>query len=630
MIKFADLAPEYITLWDTAVIRPASAADVRKIATKLVSLRQTYNQVSAVTSVPWFFIGLIHSLEPNPAFNMNAHIHNGDPLSARTVQVPSGRPKKGSPPFSWADSAVDALTMHGLQNIGKDGWSIERISFELERYNGFGYRRNHPTVKSPYLWSCTNHYTAGKYIGDHRFSLTAVSAQIGGMAILKQLVADGLVKLGAQDDLPPPPPKPKPAAVPVPTGLFLADKQPFGLRAEARDEADRLLRVEIDMPMRKLADVDAAWWKVLVFAPDTSTHEGFARQEWLTPQTVLSRFVPEDFAQACLDAAAQYGTNAHLLIALADAETSLTNNTSPNGLYFGPYAISESEWKAVNVPAETGFGDEGRFNPIAQAAIAARFIVQLTQEAQENLPEKRLPSSEELCLARVFGSKLLSVLLDQANQIKTCRDVLVPMPADEVDAIFARRPGLFTANIALKNLRAAIEARLSTGFENAADLIGKIDPDLSVGPPQTADDVSDVPWMVKAKEELAKGIREFKDGSNKEIEKYFMDTTLGLQRDDVSWCAAFVSWCIKESNGARSPVTYSARAADWMKNGKGLEGPQYGAVAVTKPLAAGASGHVGFVTAWDGTHVTLLGGNQGDAVCEHNFKIDVVRGWRMM
>ena len=51
---------------------------------------------------------------------------------------------------------------------------------------------------------------------------------------------------------------------------------------------------------------------------------------------------------------------------------------------------------------------------------------------------------------------------------------------------------------------------------------------------------------------------------------------------------------------------------------------------VRTALAAGASGHVGFVTAWDGTHVTLLGGNQGDAVCEHNFKIDVVRGWRMM
>jgi uncharacterized protein (TIGR02594 family) len=630
MIRFVDLAPEYKTLWDTAVVRPQRAADVRATATKLVSLRQTYDAVSSVTDVPWFFIGLIHSLEPNPAFNMKAHIHNGDPLTDRTVQVPSGRPKKGSPKFSWVDSAIDALTMHGLQNVGKDGWSIERLSFELERYNGFGYRQNHPSVKSPYLWSCTNHYTAGKYTGDHRFSATAVSAQIGGMAVLKQLVADGVVKLGTQADLPAPPPKPKPPSVPVSTGLFLADKQPFGLRAEAKDEAQRLLRVEIDMPVRKLADVDAVWWKVLVYAPDTSTHEGFARQDWLTPQTVLSSFVPEHFAQACLDASARYGTNAHLLLALADAETAMTNKVSPDGLYFGPYAISESEWKAANVPTETGFGDEGRFNPLAQAAIAARFIVKLTQDAREKLPDKRLPDALELCLARIFGTERLPVMLSDANQAKTVRDALAPMPAADIDAIFTRRPGLMAQGITIKALRDAIEARLATGFEDAADLIGKIDPDLSFGPPETADDESDVPWMVKAKEELAKDIHEFQNGSNPEIEKYFVDTTLGRQSDDVSWCAAFVSWCIKESNGARSPVVFSARAADWLNNGKKLEGPQYGAVVVTRPLAAGSSGHVGFVVAWDGTHVTLLGGNQGNAVRTQNFKIDVVRGWRTM
>jgi uncharacterized protein (TIGR02594 family) len=628
MIKFVDLAAEYESLWETAAIRPEKAQDVKAVAQKLRSLKQAYDEVSAATTVPWFIVGLIHSLEAT--FNMKAHLHNGDPLSARTVQVPSGRPKNGSPPFSWTASAIDALTMHGMQNIGKDSWSIERISFELERYNGFGYRRNHPTVKSPYLWSCTNQYTSGKYVGDHKFSMTAVSAQVGAMAVLKQLVADGIVRLGAQADLPAPKPPQRPPAVPVPTGLFLADTQPFGLRAEPKDDAERLLRVEPDMPVRKLEEVDALWRKVEVMAPDTSTHVGFARQDWLKPQTVLSSFVPEEFAQACLDAAALYGTNAHLLIALADAETALTNKASPNGLYFGPYAISESEWKAANVPAETGFGDEGRFSPRAQAAIAARFIVKLTQEAREKLPDRRLPSSEELCLARVFGSELLPALLADTNQTRAVREVLAPMSAADIDAIFARRPGLMTDGITVRDLRAAIDARLSTGFEDAAGLIGKVDPDLSVGPPETADDVADVPWMVKAKEELAKGIHEFANGSNPEIEKYFVDTTLGRQPDDVSWCAAFVSWCIKESNGARSPVVFSARAADWLNNGKGLEGPQYGAVVVTRPLAAGSSGHVGFVVAWDGTHVTVLGGNQGNAVRTQEFKIDVVRGWRMM
>jgi uncharacterized protein (TIGR02594 family) len=627
MIKFADLAAEYESLWDTAAIRPEKAQIVKAVAKQLRDLKPTYDQVSAATNdIPWFLIGLIHSLEAS--FNMKAHLHNGDPLTAHTVQVPSGRPKTGSPTFSWTASAIDALTMHGMHNIGKDGWSIERISFELERYNGFGYRRNHPTVKSPYLWSCTNHYTAGKYVGDHKFSMTAVSAQVGAMAILKQLVDDGVVKLGVQANVPPPPPPPPPA--PVPTGLFLADTRPFGLRAEPKVGAERLLSVMTDMPVRKLEEADAPWWKVEVMAPDTSTHVGFAQRDWLIPQTVLSSLVREEFAQTCLDVAARYGTTGHLLIGLADAETALTNKASPNGLYFGPFAISEEEWKAVNVPAETGFGDEGRFKPIAQAAIAARFIVKLTQEAREKLPDRRLPSSEELCLARVFGSELLPTLLADTNQTRAVREVLAPMSAADIDAIFARRPGLMTDGITVRDLRAAINARLSTGFEDAAGLIGKVDPDLSVGPPETADDVGDVPWMVKAKEELAKDIHEFANGSNPEIEKYFVDTTLGRQPDDVSWCAAFVSWCIKESNGARSPVVFSARAADWLNNGKGLEGPQYGAVVVTRPLAAGSSGHVGFVVAWDGTHVTVLGGNQGNAVRTQEFKIDVVRGWRMM
>jgi hypothetical protein len=78
------------------------------------------------------------------------------------------------------------------------------------------------------------------------------------------------------------------------------------------------------------------------------------------------------------------------------------------------------------------------------------------------------------------------------------------------------------------------------------------------------------------------------------------------------------------------PVVFSARAADWLKNGKNLAGPQYGAIVVTRPLAPKSSGHVGFAMSWDGTNVTILGGNQGDAVCTKDFHIDVVRGWRMV
>jgi hypothetical protein len=49
-----------------------------------------------------------------------------------------------------------------------------------------------------------------------------------------------------------------------------------------------------------------------------------------------------------------------------------------------------------------------------------------------------------------------------------------------------------------------------------------------------------------------------------------------------------------------------------------------------KPLVEGTTGHVGFFLRRDGTDVWLLGGNQGDAVCEKPFKAADVRGYRWL
>jgi hypothetical protein len=66
-------------------------------------------------------------------------------------------------------------------------WSGERIAYELERFNGWGYRLHHPTTLSPYLWSGSQHYARGKYIADGVWSSTSVSQQIGAMVVLQQL-----------------------------------------------------------------------------------------------------------------------------------------------------------------------------------------------------------------------------------------------------------------------------------------------------------------------------------------------------------------------------------------------------------------------------------------------------------
>ena len=123
-------------------------------------------------------------MEVNIDAKADEHLHNGDPLTARTVHVPAGRPLTGNPPFTWHDSAVDALNQMGLS--GANDWSIEGTLYHLEQYNGFGYRSK--GINSPYLWSGSNLYTKGKFGSDNQYNPDLVSKQTGAALILKYLI----------------------------------------------------------------------------------------------------------------------------------------------------------------------------------------------------------------------------------------------------------------------------------------------------------------------------------------------------------------------------------------------------------------------------------------------------------
>ena len=188
-----DLVDEYENLFARAAIRPEHQFEIDAVVNRIFephNLAQ-YQQVEARTGVPAYVVGVIHSLEASLSFT--TYLHNGDPLTARTVHVPAGRPPIGNPPFEWFDSAIDALTMRDLDK--RKNWTISSIAYVLEQYNGFGYRLNHPQVKSPYLWSFTTIYTAGRYVADGQFSPTSVSRQCGGMALLKRMIEEGKVSL---------------------------------------------------------------------------------------------------------------------------------------------------------------------------------------------------------------------------------------------------------------------------------------------------------------------------------------------------------------------------------------------------------------------------------------------------
>lgn len=188
---------EYEELFDTCMVRPQYARLIENIVDKLVDNKETYEAASAASGVPWHFIAVVHNMEASLKFK--THLHNGDPLTARTVQVPKGRPKTGEPPFSWEESAADALALKGLDDT--TDWSLAGTLFQLERYNGFGYRLYHPEVLTPYLWSFSNQYTSGKYVADGRWSDTAVSKQIGGAVLLRRMAERREIEF---EDQPPP------------------------------------------------------------------------------------------------------------------------------------------------------------------------------------------------------------------------------------------------------------------------------------------------------------------------------------------------------------------------------------------------------------------------------------------
>jgi lysozyme family protein len=178
------LRREYERLFEACDIRDERLTATDAIVDKLVNARARYAALETSLGTPWFVPAVIHSLEAGLRFDR--HLHNGDPLTARTVRVPAGRPPRGNPPFTWEQSAQDALQLKDFDEW--QDWSVAGTLYKLEQYNGWGYRQHHPDVLSPYLWSFSTHYVRGKYVADGKFDPNAVSQQCGAAVLLRRMV----------------------------------------------------------------------------------------------------------------------------------------------------------------------------------------------------------------------------------------------------------------------------------------------------------------------------------------------------------------------------------------------------------------------------------------------------------
>lgn len=186
--KLDDTRAEYRQLFTACVVRPERVAAADALATKLSRSKARYEEVARAVAMPWHVVAVIHMKEGGGSDGLfDRHLHNGDPLTDRTTHTPKGHPVEGTPPFTWEQSAADALARFRAWT----DWSIEGTLWQLERYNGIGYRKR--GVPSPYLWAWTGHYEKGKFVSDGHYDPEAVSSRSGVVPVILRMEALSII-----------------------------------------------------------------------------------------------------------------------------------------------------------------------------------------------------------------------------------------------------------------------------------------------------------------------------------------------------------------------------------------------------------------------------------------------------
>lgn len=174
--------------------------------------------------------------------------------------------------------------------------------------------------------------------------------------------------------------------------------------------------------------------------------------------------------------------------------------------------------------------------------------------------------------------------------------IVQDVPAEEVDFVVAS----IRANQG--------EVRTEIGQDGLTTVIGvfpEMDADISFPSAES----QEFRWMSIARAEI--GQKEVPgSGDNPRVVEYHASAG-GASPDSVPWCASFVNFCITQ---AGLVGTNSKAARSWTNWGRDAGSLVPGCIVVLSRGADVTKGHVGFCVGERPGWISLLGGNQSDAV----------------
>lgn len=172
----------YGNMWRSMAIKPGRDTELAvEAVNKILSLEDLYRDAFAGAGMPWYYGAAIHYRESNN--DLRGAMVNGEKIigtSQKTTLVPENR----GPYATFKDSVQDAATLKGWRSIGP--WSIERLLFTSEIWNGLGYVAK--GINAPFVWAGTNHEEMGLYVRDHVFDASTEDTRLGVAAVVKRLM----------------------------------------------------------------------------------------------------------------------------------------------------------------------------------------------------------------------------------------------------------------------------------------------------------------------------------------------------------------------------------------------------------------------------------------------------------